>query len=190
MRVSRLLLVLSLLLLTVTPQAAAGEERWGLDQIEAQLAALRAKIEQLKTDASRDPRELLLAKYVKFGADDWSNKKREPRVKDMIEWVFSDKCHMDLREGAATAMGNAIWKDPDLSSARVKKRQSARAKFSEKLVVPHLGDKETANRKLAAMLMTKFWGDPRDPEITLYRYQNRSTAKAARRAWNKLLDNK
>jgi hypothetical protein len=192
MRAARPILVCMLVVLVSAPFAAA-EDKWGLEQIAEQLEALRQRVKTLAERAALDPRELQLEKYLKFTADDWENRKREPRAEEMLGWVFDKDCHPDLRQKIADALIKNIWKDPDLSS-EAKRGQSSRSKLSEREIVPQLTEKDDPqSRRLADHLLVSFWGEPRDPEARNYDWRKeakRGAWKDARRAWKKLLDKK
>ena len=178
-----------LVTLGLAPTVAVAEDgEWGLAQLQAEIDALRAEIMKLKSDADRDPRDLLLEKYKNYTADDFKDKKREVEVRDILEWIFEDECPSGIRTNGAAAIKEAIWKDPDLDTTRKGSGQSNRAKVSKK-IVSELDAKSRTSRAYASQLLKDLWGTPRDPAIRQYKPEERhkKTWAAAKKGWTTFL---
>ena len=193
-RVAQIVL-LALIGSVLAPMVAHAESP--IERMNALLEAARKRIAHLKKESERDPREHLLAAYRNYTADDFKDKKREVKAKEIVEWIFDDDknrkepTHIDFRRACIAALGEKSYFDPDLDSTRKGSRKSKRARFCNKKMLNRLQGDNAMFRKLTKELLEQLWGRQQGfAGIRNYKVSLEGTWGAAVKDWDKFLDSK
>lgn len=161
--------------------------------LEQQLGSLQKRIDELVKVAKRDPAELKIRIYKKYGPKDLKKRRRDVRAEDLVGYMVDKTKNFEtVRKPAMEAIleGGRLRGDPDLSVSEKQGPRTKRAYFCLKKLAPHLKDDETdrMGRKLVSDLLEAFYGRSRSiTEIRAYNVDKDDTWKPAYNAWVKFL---
>jgi hypothetical protein len=153
-----------------------------------QIDALGKHLDALRKEAEVDARAALVRTFLRYSSDRLGNTADRIRLEDLVEVVKDETAPAEIREEAAKAV---VWDqaqryDPDLDAAG-KGLARPRAKFTKKLLLPMLVDKDTMTRAFANNMLQALWPGMRDPDIVNCQPRLKASCTGARVAWEKQL---
>ncbi len=187
--VPALLLCAALSTASSQPAAPAGSRPSDLESMGQALDGLARRLDQLVTQASRDPRWDLVEAYRRYRTeDDFENRKRPVNAEKLLDiWSDSD-APTDLRQAAWDAMViDSLPRnyDPDLVAGS-KTSRKPRNDFARRKVVPLLSSDDPVNRQFSHDWLLKMIGKPpNESAIEAFdaRKSTKNAIKEAQQAW-------
>ena len=165
-----------------------------LKELEARLDALNARIAELMAAAQRDPAELKIAAYRKYGPKELKKTRGRIRAEDLVPLMADPtKNFTAVREAAQKAIidGAKFKGDPDLSDTEKSGRMTKRAGFAYKELTGFLKDKDVdrLTRKLVHDLLCDLYPQARNahPEVRAYSADGSGTWAPAYNEWRNYL---
>jgi hypothetical protein len=166
-----------------------------LDDLGRLITEAANRLDRLKEEAQRDPRERLVAEYLSYDTERMSKSRGRVTAEDLVSWMADDKptTQFPFRESCARAVlrGAKMLQDVDLTQEKKRGGSTNRGYFMAKHVAPLLASDDRTSRSLALLVLRDLYGNMlSEEEIAAYNLDDKSTWRGAVGKWVRHLKKK